>query len=53
MADITSGRARRILSVGRLTTSIGGSYLWQTLKRPFQSASRTQHALLDAHIRNA
>jgi predicted unusual protein kinase regulating ubiquinone biosynthesis (AarF/ABC1/UbiB family) len=38
MADITSGRARRMLSVGRLTTAVGGSYLWQALKRPFQSA---------------
>jgi predicted unusual protein kinase regulating ubiquinone biosynthesis (AarF/ABC1/UbiB family) len=53
MAEITSGRARRMLSVGRLTTSVGGSYLWQALKRPFQSASRTQQALLAAHIRNA
>src|SRR6185436_6821320 len=53
MADITSGRARRMLSVGRLTTTVGGSYLWQAIKRPFQSASRTEQALLDAHIRNA
>ncbi len=53
MADITSGRARRMLSVGRLTTSVGGSYLWQAIKRPFQSASKTEQALLDAHIRNA
>ena len=53
MADITSGRARRMLSVGRLTTTVGGSYLWQAIKRPFQSTSRTQQALLDAHIRNA
>jgi predicted unusual protein kinase regulating ubiquinone biosynthesis (AarF/ABC1/UbiB family) len=53
MADITSGRARRMLSVGRLTTTVGGSYLWQALKRPFQSASRTEQALLEAHIRNA
>jgi predicted unusual protein kinase regulating ubiquinone biosynthesis (AarF/ABC1/UbiB family) len=52
-ADITSGRARRMLSVGRLTTSVGGSYLWQALKRPFQSASRGQQALLETHIRNA
>ena len=53
MADITSGRTRRMLSVGRVTTSVGGSYLWQALKRPFQSASRSQQALLEAHIRNA
>src|SRR4029077_588081 len=53
MADITSGRARRMLSVGRLTTAVGGSYLWQAIKRPFQSASRTEQALLEAHIRNA
>ncbi len=53
MADIKSGRARRMLSVGRLTTAVGGSYLWQAIKRPFQSASRTEQALLEAHIRNA
>jgi predicted unusual protein kinase regulating ubiquinone biosynthesis (AarF/ABC1/UbiB family) len=53
MADITSGRARRMLSVGRLTTSVGGSYLWQVFKRPFQSASRSQQALLETHVRNA
>jgi predicted unusual protein kinase regulating ubiquinone biosynthesis (AarF/ABC1/UbiB family) len=53
MADITSGRARRMLSVGRLTTSVGSSYLWQAIKRPFQSASRTEQSLLGAHIRNA
>ena len=53
MADITSGRARRMLSVGRLTTEVGGSYLWHALKRPFQSASRTEQTLLEAHIRNA
>jgi predicted unusual protein kinase regulating ubiquinone biosynthesis (AarF/ABC1/UbiB family) len=51
--DITSGRARRMLSVGRLTTTVGSSYLWQALKRPFQSASRTEQTLLAAHIRNA
>jgi predicted unusual protein kinase regulating ubiquinone biosynthesis (AarF/ABC1/UbiB family) len=53
MSDITTGRARRMLTVGRLTTSVGGSYLWEALKRPFQSASRAEQALLAAHIRNA
>lgn len=53
MVDITSGRTRRLWSVGRLTTSVGGSYLWQALKRPFQSSSRTEQALLEAHVRNA
>src|SRR5581483_1791054 len=53
MGELTSGRARRMLSVGRLTTAVGGSYLWQALKRPFQSASRADRALLEAHIRNA
>jgi predicted unusual protein kinase regulating ubiquinone biosynthesis (AarF/ABC1/UbiB family) len=53
MADITSGRTRRMLSVGRLTTTVGSSYLWQALKRPFQSASRADENLLAAHIRNA
>ena len=53
MADITSGRTRRLLSVGRLTASVGGSYLWQAIKRPFQSASRHERTLLETHIRNA
>jgi predicted unusual protein kinase regulating ubiquinone biosynthesis (AarF/ABC1/UbiB family) len=53
MAEITAGRARRMLSVGGLTTSVGGSYLWQALKRPFQSASRQEATLLETHIRNA
>ncbi len=53
MTELTSGRARRMLSVGRLTTSVGGSYLWQALKRPFQSAGRAERQLLEAHIRNA
>ena len=53
MSDITTGRARRMLSVGKLTSSVGGSYLWHVLKRPFQSASQKDQALLEAHIRNA
>ena len=50
---ITHGRARRVLKVGTLTTSVGTSYLWQALKRPFQSQARTERDLLDAHVRNA
>ena len=42
-----------MLKVGTLTTSVGGSYLWQALKRPFQSQARTDRDLLDAHVRNA
>ena len=53
MADITSGRARRLVSVGSLTSAVGGSYLWQALKRPFQSDTRAGDDLLAAHIRNA
>jgi predicted unusual protein kinase regulating ubiquinone biosynthesis (AarF/ABC1/UbiB family) len=53
MADITSGRARRLLSVGGLTSAVGGSYLWQAIKRPFQSHERADETLLATHIRNA
>jgi predicted unusual protein kinase regulating ubiquinone biosynthesis (AarF/ABC1/UbiB family) len=53
MAEITSGRARRLLSVGGLTSAVGSSYLWQALKRPFQSHERADEDLLAAHIRNA
>ena len=42
-----------MLKVGTLTTSVGGSYLWQALKRPFQSQAQTDRNLLDAHVRNA
>ncbi len=51
--QITTGRARRVLKVGSLTTSVGSSYLWQALKRPFQSQAQTDRGLLDAHVRNA
>jgi predicted unusual protein kinase regulating ubiquinone biosynthesis (AarF/ABC1/UbiB family) len=53
MSDIKSGRARRGLSVGGLTTTIGGSYLWQLVKRPFQSATEREEGMLATHIRNA
>jgi predicted unusual protein kinase regulating ubiquinone biosynthesis (AarF/ABC1/UbiB family) len=54
MADeLTQGRARRIFKVGGLTTSVGTSYLWQTLKRPFQSVERRERELLKTHLRNA
>jgi len=52
-STLTTGRARRVLKVGTLTTSVGGSYIWQALKRPFQSQARTERGLLDAHVRNA
>ncbi len=52
-ATLTTGRARRVLKVGSLTTSVGSSYLWQALKRPFQSQAQTDRGLLDAHVRNA
>src|SRR5436190_17270305 len=48
-STLTTGRARRVLKVGTLTTSLGGSYIWQALKRPFQSQERTDRDLLAAH----
>ncbi len=51
--DLTRGRARRVIKVGTLTTSIGSSYIWQALKSPFQSKDRHSKELLDTHIRNA
>jgi predicted unusual protein kinase regulating ubiquinone biosynthesis (AarF/ABC1/UbiB family) len=52
-ADLTKGRAKRALQVGTLTTSVGGSYLWHTLRRPFQSASQREQEFLDTHLKNA
>ena len=51
--EITSGRAKRVLKVGELATSVGSSYLWQALRSPFRSAPQRQQALLDTHIKNA
>lgn len=50
---LTQGRVKRALQVGTLTTSVGGSYLWHALRRPFQSASKKEQELLDTHLRNA
>ena len=51
--SLATGRTRRALKVGTLTTHVGGSYLLNALKRPFQSASEQQRELLDTHLRNA
>ena len=51
--SLTRGRARRVLKVGELATSVGSSYVWQALRWPFRSADSRQKALLDTHIRNA
>lgn len=50
---LTRGRARRVLKVGELATSVGSSYVWEALKRPFRSRDKRQQSLLDTHIRNA
>lgn len=50
---LTTGRTRRALSVGSLTTQVGGNYLWNALKRPFQSADDRGRELLDTHLKNA
>src|SRR5262245_39099071 len=50
---LTRGRTKRALQVGSLTTSVGSSYVWHALKRPFQSANQQEQALLDLHLKNA
>ncbi len=50
---ITTGRARRVMKVGELATSVGSSYLWQAIRAPFRSAGKRQQALLDTHVKNA
>lgn len=50
---LTQGRARRLFTVGGLTTRVSGSYVWQALKRPFQSTERSDSELLETHLRNA
>jgi predicted unusual protein kinase regulating ubiquinone biosynthesis (AarF/ABC1/UbiB family) len=50
---LTRGRAKRVFKVGELATSVGSSYIWEALRRPFRSAGSHQQALLDTHVRNA
>lgn len=50
---LTTGRTRRALSVGTLTTQVGGSYLLNALKRPFQTEDVQRREALDTHLRNA
>jgi len=50
---LTKGRTKRALQVSSLTTSVGSSYLWHTLKRPFQTAGKKEQELLDLHLKNA
>jgi predicted unusual protein kinase regulating ubiquinone biosynthesis (AarF/ABC1/UbiB family) len=52
-STLARGRAKRVLKVGSLTTSVGSSYIWQALKRPFLPKDKRARELLDAHIRNA
>jgi predicted unusual protein kinase regulating ubiquinone biosynthesis (AarF/ABC1/UbiB family) len=50
---LTTGRTRRALKVGSLTTQVGSSYLLSALRRPFQSVDERQRDLLDTHLKNA
>jgi len=50
---LTTGRTRRALKVGSLTTQVGGSYLLSALKRPFQTRDERQREMLDTHLKNA
>src|SRR5262244_3805683 len=52
-APLARGRAKRVLKVGELATSVGSSYVWEALKSPFRSAGKRQQSLLDTHVRNA
>ena len=51
--EITQGRAKRVMKVGELATSVGSSYIWQAIRAPFRNADKRQKAMLDTHIRNA
>lgn len=50
---LTTGRTRRALKVGTLTGQVGGSYLMNALRRPFQSVDARRKDMLDTHLRNA
>jgi predicted unusual protein kinase regulating ubiquinone biosynthesis (AarF/ABC1/UbiB family) len=50
---LTTGRTRRALKVGTLTTQVGGNYLLNAIKRPFQTVDERRKDMLDTHLRNA
>ena len=50
---LTSGRAKRALQVGSLATAVSGSYAWNALKQPFQSADAKERELFELHLKNA
>lgn len=50
---LTTGRTRRALSIGTLTTQVGSNYLLNALKRPFQSEDVQKREALETHLRNA
>lgn len=52
-SGLTRGRAKRAFQVGRLATSVGGSYAWNALTQPFQPAGDGTQARLDLHLKNA
>ena len=52
-SKLTTGRARRAMKVGSLTTQVGGNYLLNALKRPFQSGEERADSILDTHLKNA
>lgn len=51
--EITHGRAKRVMKVGELATSVGSSYLWQAIRAPFRTADTRQKAMLETHVKNA
>ena len=50
---LTRGRAKRALQVGSLATAVSGSYAWNALKQPFQSADEKEQELFELHLKNA
>lgn len=50
---ITEGRARRVIKLGEVATSVGSSYAWQAIQWPFRTADNRRRAMLDTHVRSA
>ncbi len=50
---LATGRTKRVLKVSGVATSVGSSYLWERLRKPFRSAGDHEKSMLDTHIRNA
>ncbi len=50
---LTTGRARRAITIGGLASQVGSSYLWASVRQLLQGKEEGNKLLIETHIRNA